>query len=990
MATPMTDADSLVFYASTRSPQALEDLVRRYLDLVYSTARRLVGESQADDVTQATFLVLLKKADRLDARTLPGWFVNTTRLAAKEALRSHATRSKHETRAATMRHDTQSTADEPTADQLLPLLDEALAKLTEPDRTVVVLRFLQGQTFAEVGTATGTTEEAARKRVGRAVEKLRAIFMKQGVAPSVGGVMIVLAAQQGQAAPAAVAAGITTSMATGGTATSAMLAKGAASAMTLAKAKIVALAIIAAGIAGTASVEVVRRSMTEPPVVKQTQTTQPAPAMPTVAAAIPGPQNPAGMIRPGDVIEINVAGLLSPSGATPFTLRVDPAGLVAAPLVPPMKVDGLTTDVAASLISKSYNDARLISNGVVTIAIRQSASPDSNIPGPIAAGDSLQIGAALFETPGQWTTVDVVVADNGTVNVPKLSAIKVAGLTEAQAAAAISKVYGNTRVPPPVTVFRTLAAGQPVQSRLTPPPEPATHPAVQLQPGDVVEIAVDDLVGIGIRSIMPVRIDAAGNARVLIIGPVHLAGMDGKAAAARIAKGYSDAKLMEHATVEVALRSTEKELGFGTGPFGAGDTLEVRISDLVGMATDTIVHAQVSPAGTIELPLIGPLQIAGTTETQTADAIVRIFSQKRIIEKAGVTVLRTAVPGAVPSNAAAFYLRVNGLITVDSPNNSSIEILRAFPPFGDEWNRLAKQSWEINQPAIKLAREARQIQDPAWPAAGPTEGQYLNACRSVANVLADAATYQHLQGNDAEAVELSLDILKMGDLLAAKADNSLVRTLTAVGIRALGASRVNVICSGAQFTADPANTAAVQTKAARELIPQLLKQRIPNEEIDRIGKQAGSPKKLKNTKNLSLAVETVNRVNVEQAFAAMSLAGHLYRLDKGRWPSSLDDLVPAYLPQPTIDPWGNGKQMLGYILIKAGLPDGSDRPMVYSRCGSQDGLFYRVDQPTYMFYADDGSGQPVKLQKHGGQFRDLARWEPRAGSKPNPTTRPLP
>jgi len=77
------------------------------------------------------------------------------------------------------------------------------------------------------------------------------------------------------------------------------------------------------------------------------------------------------------------------------------------------------------------------------------------------------------------------------------------------------------------------------------------------------------------------------------------------------------------------------------------------------------------------------------------------------------------------------------------------------------------------------------------------------------------------------------------------------------------------------------------------------------------------------------------------------------------------------------------------VLIGAGLPDGSDRPLVYCRCGAVDGLFFRIDQPEYGFYNGDGSPLPANQQKHGGQFRDVASWVPDPKKSPGPTTRPL-
>jgi RNA polymerase sigma factor (sigma-70 family) len=186
----------------TVGESAMETVARRYSGLVYQTARRLVHDADmAEDVTQATFIVLAKKADHVDPRYLPGWLVNTARFCALEALRSRSTRQRHEALAAELRAESAELIEEPTVPELMPLLDEALANLSEADRTAVVARFFQGQSFAYVGESMGITEEAARKRVTRAVDKMRATFMREGILASVGLLMLALASEQAKAAP---------------------------------------------------------------------------------------------------------------------------------------------------------------------------------------------------------------------------------------------------------------------------------------------------------------------------------------------------------------------------------------------------------------------------------------------------------------------------------------------------------------------------------------------------------------------------------------------------------------------------------------------------------------------------------------------------------------------------------------------------------------------------------------------------------------------
>ena len=257
----MDDLQLLRQYIKDGSQDAFAGIVDRHVDLVYGTARRLVGDEHlAQDVAQAVFVVLARRAKQVEPGRLAGWLVNAARLAANEARRSRLCREKHEWRAAQMRSSKRSEdGDEPTLEQLTPLLDEALCRLGEADRTAVAMRFLEGRSFAEVAAAMGLSEEAARKRVERAVEKLRGMFMKKGFAPSVGGLMVVLAAHQAQAAPAGLAGSISATAISGGVGTSAILAKGAMKIMVWAKVKVAAVilalatATVVAAAAGVAA-----------------------------------------------------------------------------------------------------------------------------------------------------------------------------------------------------------------------------------------------------------------------------------------------------------------------------------------------------------------------------------------------------------------------------------------------------------------------------------------------------------------------------------------------------------------------------------------------------------------------------------------------------------------------------------------------------------------------------------------------------------------
>jgi len=199
----INDIDLLREYAASRSEEAFAALVSRHINMVYSAAMRYVGnQSQAEEITQAVFIILARKASGLSGSTvLSGWLFKTARLTAANYLRTEIRRSRRE-QEAYMQSNLNET--EPDAwKQIAPLLDDAIAELGETDRNAIVLRFVEGRDLKEVGAALGTSEEAAKKRVSRAVDKLRSLFGKKGITLSAAALSTAIAAHSVQAAPQA-------------------------------------------------------------------------------------------------------------------------------------------------------------------------------------------------------------------------------------------------------------------------------------------------------------------------------------------------------------------------------------------------------------------------------------------------------------------------------------------------------------------------------------------------------------------------------------------------------------------------------------------------------------------------------------------------------------------------------------------------------------------------------------------------------------------
>jgi len=263
------DARLLELFARNGSEEAFAALVQRHIGLVHSVALRHTANPQhAEDITQAVFIILARKAGTLGPGTvLPGWLYHTARLTAANWQRSETRRIHREQEAFMQSELTESPADSLWR-ELSPQLDRAMAGLSTVERNALVLRYFQNKGLAEVGQSLKLSENAAQKRIARALEKLRRFFSERGVDSTANSIAETISNHSIQAVPAALAKSVAAgALAKGATASASTitLTKGALKIMAWTKTKTIIAgtitALLVGGVTVPETIHVVRQAL---------------------------------------------------------------------------------------------------------------------------------------------------------------------------------------------------------------------------------------------------------------------------------------------------------------------------------------------------------------------------------------------------------------------------------------------------------------------------------------------------------------------------------------------------------------------------------------------------------------------------------------------------------------------------------------------------------------------------------------------------------
>ncbi len=201
----MDDSVLLAEFARDKSDEAFRELVRRHIGMVYSVCRRQLRDAHwAEDVTQAVFILLAKKAGELKKDVvLGGWLYKTAVYACSNAKEMRRTRRHHESRVMPMKM--MNDEDMMERAEMEGILDEGLMELNRFQRDVLVLRYFENRPLTEVAKLRGKSLYATQKSLDEGVAQLRRFLERRGITVAAGVVSAVMLEQTAKAVPAGLA-----------------------------------------------------------------------------------------------------------------------------------------------------------------------------------------------------------------------------------------------------------------------------------------------------------------------------------------------------------------------------------------------------------------------------------------------------------------------------------------------------------------------------------------------------------------------------------------------------------------------------------------------------------------------------------------------------------------------------------------------------------------------------------------------------------------
>jgi len=404
------DAQLLRAFAAQQSQSAFRTLVERYQDMVWSTAKRRLGNDEAaSDVAQNVFAALARKAPWLSTRSsIGGWLYKSTLMEAARRQRDDLRRYKRErlySEEMNIRGTNDHDENAPQFRELMPVLDDAMSGLSPTDREALVLRFFRGLSLRDTGHALGTTEEAARKRVSRAVDKLSALFKRRGVTipAALLAVSVLPKINTVTAAPAAFAAKATATAATipaPGVAAALYMKAAAAS-----KTAVATLCLTAAAVPVTWQAakiaDLSRQNESLSAVAARRDSLRPAAASPVAAAPVPAAGSTAS--SPGGDVSRSAGGPARREHRGPdweklheLERRYDRESRLIA-MVEALALDENQADLIAAAMEQSDADRKAARDAARTSGSSPDKSADS------ALKDALHDTIAAVLTPEQQT-----------------------------------------------------------------------------------------------------------------------------------------------------------------------------------------------------------------------------------------------------------------------------------------------------------------------------------------------------------------------------------------------------------------------------------------------------------------------------------------------------------------------------------------------------------------------------------------------------------